>query len=324
MITKLSGAIFMMFILISAPFFAVQTEQDGINRVLSEDFQVSYIDIIGTVDYSLLFNAQNSLVSFPLHTSARNNIEFEVDIMFNDLPDYDYWIYWNGNGGGNGFGLFHWDVHPNKFTIHIPGEALLVGTTTMVTNVLYKVIVSRINNAWFMSVNGVGQNISSNTTGNIPTTLSRLGPIDDSVDYEISYFYITDGTNEHEYLFNEGTGTILNDNIGNKDGTIANATWVADTSGIIEINQTRSYYDIMENARLANYQDVDSFTNVFYQIPRMASSLADAYNKFINWTSGVNEFLNPFNTQLVENLDPDGWLINLATTLQAWIRGEED
>lgn len=85
-----------------------------------------------------------------------------------------------------------------------------------------------------------------------------------------------------------------------------------------------TYYDIMENARLADYQNVDSFTNIFYTIPRMASSLAEAYNRFINWTVNVNEFLNPFNEAVVENLDPDGWLMSLATTLQSWIRGEDD
>lgn len=42
-----------------------------------------------------------------------------------------------------------------------------------------------------------------------------------------NYFALRDASNNlfSEYLFNEGQGTILNDNVGNNDGTIVGATW---------------------------------------------------------------------------------------------------
>jgi hypothetical protein len=269
-LTKLSGSIFMVFVLISAPFFAIQTRQDGINRVLADEFQIRSSDII-----------------------SANKVYYSLNTLNNDTQRYLY------ESGAS--------IISSSSGTEYSSVKQIINNNSIILEEFNIVLIAYWNNNTYL-----GYYFNPNFPNDKTYWRNQTNYIADLNASNLNLFIPNNAT--HFSIFSYSPIT--------KVQYLDSAPYYIDGTDIFI--SALDYYDIMENARLANYSDVDGFTNVFYQIPRMASSLAHAYNRFINWTENVNEFLNPFNTQLVENLQPDGWLINLATTLQKWIRGEEE
>lgn len=232
---KISGAAFMLFILISAPFFAIQTTQDGINRVLADDYSLIIQEILeGYVPVNLTFidgtvySASNGTVESPNSSAMRTNIvEVNFEIYIEHIDRFTFLNMWDENmdyiGCLNGYNYNWFGACSSTITTNF---------YTLPSNVKYIAF-----NGW-------------NETYNLP----GIPLITTAIPFNV---FTT------QELETEKSDTII-------------------------IQKT--YYEIFENARLADYQNVDSFTNIFYTIPYMATSFAEAYNRFINFTDNLNPF----------------------------------
>lgn len=284
-LVKLPVYVLLTWLLILGPIFAVQTTFENGQVVLADDFITQKIDLIQSGDYSLLFNNVNQNVVFPLHTNVTDNFEIEINLEFLTLPsvnDSEVFIYSNGVSN-NGFHIFlinNYSPAFHKIVFLYPGNNFFHSTThTLNVNTSYEIIASRINGVTSLQIDGVNQTLGNLGSGfqypEIPTTESSLNKLTNSQssNFVVNYLKIsTNNTPIHEYLFNDGSGTILNDNIGNKDGTIINPNWQLTNVSSSTIITTRDYYQIMENARTAEYGNIFSSFEFLLNIPSTISN----------------------------------------------------
>jgi hypothetical protein len=239
MITKLSGAMFMIFVLISAPFFAVQTQQDGINRFLSDDFIYN--------EFEINIPPGEALYEITYLNNTFHSISTDYGTQFNDA-----WSFTN--------------------KIQIQNNDIIFYGYENVTIIWFYDSDSDI-------IKTYRSNLAVETW---PYQASRPSTWDNSlIPADAVYFAFS-------------SIKIAQDSTGNKPDLISYATFEtiepAHSVGQTIVIPQNTYYDIMENARTADYQNVDSFTNIFYTIPAMASGVAEAYNRFINFTDNLNPF----------------------------------
>ena len=208
----MSTTIFFLIILISAPFFQVQTKQDGINRVLANDFQ----------PFSSDFQINN--VNFTSHTGFVSPIEFSS--------------------------LF---AIPSSKTIIFPIQP----------NRSYK-ITRTGGNRFAVAFNNSGLSIHETPIFNYfrDDTIFEYTFIEN--DYLYAYVYVTwDAIVEVEVL------------------------------EIIDSIETRSYYEIMENARTAEYSNIDGFMGTIYALPEYANRLYQYWARFTTPTDLLPDSINP-------------------------------
>jgi hypothetical protein len=332
MITKLSGAMFMIFVLISAPFFTIQTEQDGLNRVLTDSFSTksTFIEDIET-SYFLELDGVNDSVQISYNSILLPDLSFTIHskIKINELLSFNSSSRQNKDSVilfGN-FNLdastindnFEFRLYKNDGVDSYNNVKFGIADQILESNIIENSIVdiTAVQTSTQISYYLNGQLIGS--FSNSSNYLQNNAPFYLGVDregfhsaieyYEFSYWdysmtstqinnLIDTGlTNFNKtglligYNFNEGSGITLNDlGSNNFDGTINGSTW--GTYGVTTLipQSGLNYYQIMENARIADYANVDSFTNIFYTIPAMASGVAEAYNRFINFTDNLNPF----------------------------------
>ena len=95
----------------------------------------------------------------------------------------------------------------------------------------YNIKLTWNGSQYVLSVNGVNVNTLEHNSNLRPLSdIQGLGKRANDTFYfngQISFFKLTDTNNNValEYLFDEGSGTTLNDSAGNNDGTIFGATW---------------------------------------------------------------------------------------------------
>jgi hypothetical protein len=258
MITKLSGAMFMIFVLISAPFFAVQTEQDGINRVLSDEFNIT----ISFQPYSIDFIPNEA------YSSQDATVVSTTDWIRTDF------------------------IEIQNDSIIIDGEYTLI----LFFDQYYDYI-------------GYYGTTSGQLLGQIGEYLGE-GDISQYIPNFARYFAI--------------------------QGSLTSSTWsnlivsfqtFENTSLEYSVISVKDYYQIMENARTADYANVDSFTNVFYTIPMIATNITETYQRFIGWTQNVSDVINPARVKDDETGEyrdatftevSDNWLFSFVR----WIIGD--
>lgn len=258
-ITKFSAAIFMIILLISAPFFTVQTRQEGINRVLAEDF-TAFIPTEQLTEIPVNVRNDTTLSTDDFVNATLNSFTNAKTYSFEVLSGMSYLVQ-NGIGNvtsGNQLGYFV-TINPNTCTLNC-------------------------------------------NFGNIYAERIQLLNIEENGSYIIE-------SNVNGYFVANYT----------RDGLAISVK--AFKTDIVNVFQ--DYYQIMENARTANYSNVESFTNVFYTIPKLASDIADTYNRFINFTDRVNPFktVDEETGQIRDKTFSeigDSWYLRLWL----WIRGD--
>ena len=306
-ISKLSGSIFMVFVLISAPFFAVQTRQDGINRVLADGFILKSTDSTFEIIVASASNDNtvrkidsngNQIWSFTGHTDAVRGVA--VDSNGN--------VYSASNDStvrkldSNGNQIWSFTGHTNSVkSVALDSNGNVYSASR--DNTVRK-IDSNGNQIWsFTGHTDRVLGVAVDSNGNVYSASrdNTVRKIDSSGNQVWSF---TGHTNSVRGVAVDSNGNVYSasdDNTVRKIDSNGNQIWsfTGHTNSVrgiaVQLQQIDfltqiSYYDIFENARLANYSDVDGFTNVFYQIPRMASTIAETYNRFINFTDNLNPF----------------------------------
>ena len=261
-IMKLTGSIFMVFVLISAPFFAIQTRQEGINRVLADGF---------------ITKSSESTFEIIIASSSDDNTVRRIDSDGNQI--------WSFNDHtALVFGV----------TIDLDGNVY----SASADNTLRKIDLNG-NQIWsFTGHNDRVRSVAVDSFGNV---------------------YSASDDNTVRKLDSNGN------QIWSFTGHNARVFGVAVFSEQIQTEIQITYYDIFENARLANYSDVDAFTNIFYQIPRMASTIAETYNRFINFTDNINPFRTfDESTGEFRDLTPSETMDSWPARIISWFRRFRD
>ena len=93
---------------------------------------------------------------------------------------------------------------------------------------------------------------------------ANSGGLSNYLNGDIYYFSILSNTTQVEYLFNEGSGTTLNDNVGNNDGTIYGATWGEEGAPLSAIYKGSPSYALSFDG-VDDYAFNDNLSNVSLQ-----------------------------------------------------------
>jgi hypothetical protein len=191
------------------------------------------------IEYALDFDGTDDSVS--ISNNATGNVK-RFEIVF--TPGQDYTASTTVGFLMAGPNVHESEIYMGTSTGTIPNETLIISNPD-VSNIAYYAAGTFTNGTEYTLV-GVwnGSNRYDLTlNGSSVSHISGTNTIIDASDFEylgrrsgdelyyngkISYLKLTDtsDTDILEYLFDEGTGSTLNDNIGTSDGTITGATWV--------------------------------------------------------------------------------------------------
>jgi hypothetical protein len=317
-LSRLAPTMFFLLILLSAPFFIVQTKNDSTGRVLAETFSKQTLIEQSEVN-GILFDSNTSAI-FPLLSSATNNFEYELILNFKELDiTKTFIIFGNGKfspGANNGIALMHRDDNAGKFSVLVSDIGFKFTSFNISLDTDYNIKFGRSSGNYFLNING--SNVSLTGTTSTPFTPTENALINKEQPTDTSYIYTylsisENSTKIHEFLFNEGTGTTLTDNIGIKNGTLNNANW-ATTSVLIQPD--RSYFDIMENARTAEYANVFGIFQIIREIPMTAQKIITGIERFYNWFPNPISFVEDRLDDMTFSDIGDSWWYNIWQRLR--------
>lgn len=318
------SSIVLLFILINMlPFVNAFAEEDenGV-PVLKSDFQITesiigndYLSFDGVNDY-VDFNSNLGIIQFPFE------LEFNFLLQTNDSDN----ILLAGHNNGNNYGVAIYLLGDNSIAVQYndgPPDGSSTRKTWQTSSNVYNLNTDHnliiINNGVNTMPNIIldGVNYNSTVTDGTKTTIDfnnasytlgiqRVGSNYGSFDGDISYLRINvNNVDIHQYLFNEGAGTILNDSIGNVDGIINGATWQNNSV------PGQDSYQVFENFRLAAVDT--NFFSVLNNVIGFAGQAISYVEGVINFFTGDNFIVEYFQDNAFEIYDkwwfkPVRWL----------------
>jgi hypothetical protein len=185
-------------------------------------------------EYALDFDGTDDFVSFDVYDLNNHDFKHIIQIKFDSFPSLSRPF---GNTG-SGNNLYFLDITPTAFFWGSRGSVDQVhginGTHSMTTGVWYEFELfsdEDNGNNYTFKIDGVAQTITqqrNEARDTVTIATLRLGGTSGAfLNGQIRYFATyEDGVLIQEFLFDEETGTTLNDNVGTDDGTITGATWV--------------------------------------------------------------------------------------------------
>jgi hypothetical protein len=318
--SRLAPTMFFLLLLLSAPFFIVQTKNDATGRVLADDFKLfetsteedSYLSLNGTNAYVTFGNFNN--------ISKNSNFSIEINAILYEPVGSDGIVFTNVLDNNDRFG-----IRVNKSTQVIEtaiwnGSSYFVNRSQpIIFETEYNIKVTFINNVLTLIVDGVTSTDSGNMSLGEARNRSVIGVRTElSLDWmklDINYFAVYNGnfaTKTNEYLFNELTGTTINDNVGTNHGTAVNTQWKLGQT----IITSQNYFDIMENARTAEYANVFGIFQIIREIPMTAQKIITGIERFYNFFPNPISYVEDRLNDMTFSDIGDSWWYNLWQRLR--------
>ena len=301
-IIGLSATAFLFLILMSIIYLNNQVEFNAIEAKWELQEQYQERDIIPATytqvaiyenEYFLSLSNSQYLINNNPNLDLNNGFDIEIEVRVNELNSINKYYLSFDDGGSTQFNILY-GYKTNTFEIYYLGQG---NTDTIRDN---SEIV--INNTDFNTIRYVynGSTLYSYLNGNLINTFNinsftniypnKIHIPRDPIDIDLKYFRIN---NESEYLFNEGTGSIVFDNIGNND---LNINGIPDWNLYSQIfvgyefqivNNTISAidsYQVFENIR-NNATTVNplGFMNTLVSIPSQAVGYFKSFMEFLSF-----------------------------------------
>ena len=256
----ISTTIFFLIILISAPFFQIQTKQDGINRVLANDFQASITQTSIVTTTQSAFIVENGVPQ----------VNFEVQQHPEVTPTAGQFTH-SQESGYYRITSNWWNVWPTiSFDLPEVSDYLITlrlsssGTTSQFNR----------TDLYLFSP-------SINLSDEIFRTTQPLGEI---LDLEI----LVQNTDSFYISIRNGQG----DTSSVSELRLYEITFQKIVEQVI-VEPSLNYYQIFENARTAEYSNVDGFMGTIYALPEYANRLYQFWARFTTPTDLLPDSINP-------------------------------
>ncbi len=273
---KLPVFVLLFWLLVMGPFFTTMTKFENGQVLLADDFRTEYLEITSGSCY-LSFEGPNSLINLGTLGSwwSQNGSNFSYEMIV-DIPSGGGYVINYYNGATGGLELLYNRESKDFITVVYGNDgkeerndltsAGLSGISKLKIEYSNFEIKYFINDSFISSSNIKNQNPS--TFSNLTTDI-LIGALSADGLFDMYDLKIYNGSNLFlHYDFSECSGNTLNDLVNSNDATISNATWNGvPTSTIID----RSYYQIMENARIAEYGNPFEFITFILSLPRLIS-----------------------------------------------------